>query len=350
MKKIAVAMSGGIDSSYVAYKLISQGFEVVGIYMKLHDMIDGYHEKNIKNIKKVCESLSIDYYIVDISSQFEEKVYNYFINSYKDGTTPNPCVKCNREIKFGALIDKAIELNCDTLATGHYVKTDGKFIYEAKDKQKDQSYFLAQVRQENLKFLHFPLSDKTKEQVKKEAKAIEFLKDISTNSESQEICFVQNSYIDVLKTHTTTDTDGDTIDTDGNTIGTHKGYMHYTIGKRKGFVVHGALTPHYVLDISKQHNTITVGDKELLKKNMVYIDNLNMFIDDKKFECDVRLRYRSVKQKCIVSIVDDTATLWLKDCAYGIAAGQFAVMSMGDKIVGSGAITQSEHRDDIWQD
>ncbi len=313
-------------------------------------MIDGYHEKNLKNIKQVCKGLDISYHIVDLNKQFKKEVFKYFIDTYKDGATPNPCVRCNRHIKFGALIDKAVELNCDMLATGHYVKTDGRFIYEAYDKQKDQSYFLAQVLKENLKFLHFPLQETTKEQVKNIAKDIKFLKDISTNNESQEICFVQNSYIDVLNTHIKTDIKGDTINKSGTVIGTHKGYMHYTIGKRKGFTVHGALTPHYVSSISKEHNTITVGDKKQLRQNKVYTDSLNMFIDDTKFECEVRLRYRSNKQKCAVSIQNDKATIMLQEIAYGVARGQYAVFYQNDKILGSGVITKSEWQDDIWQD
>ncbi|RLA73917.1 MAG: tRNA 2-thiouridine(34) synthase MnmA [Epsilonproteobacteria bacterium] len=348
MKKVAVALSGGIDSSYTAYLLKSYGYEVVGIYMKLHDAVDGYHEKNLKKIKNVCENLNIPYHIVDMSKQFKKDVYDYFVNTYKDGLTPNPCVKCNRYIKFGALIDKAKELNCDTLSTGHYVKTDGEFLYEAADKQKDQSYFLSQVRQKNLKFLYFPLSDQTKEYVKEQAKNIDFLRDISASNESQEICFVSNSYIDILNKHYDTNTKGNTIDKNGKIIGTHKGYMHYTIGKRKGFEVYGALTPHYVLATFKYQNSITVGDKNELKKNIITIDNLNMFINEKEFDSEVRLRYRSAKEKCTVSIKNQKAKIRLKNTAFAVANGQYAVLYQKNKIVGSGVIINSELQDDIW--
>ncbi len=157
-KKVMVGMSGGIDSSVTAYMLKEEGYEVEGVYLKLHDRTDGYHETNLDFISKVAKFLGIKYYILDKTDTFGEEVYDYFVNSYIDGTTPNPCVKCNRQIKFGAMLDFAKEHGADYLATGHYAKTDGKFFYEADDKSKDQSYFLSQVDKEALPYMMFPMS------------------------------------------------------------------------------------------------------------------------------------------------------------------------------------------------
>ncbi|MCG3716029.1 7-cyano-7-deazaguanine synthase, partial [Aliarcobacter butzleri] len=138
-KKVMVGMSGGIDSSVTAYMLQNDGYEVEGVYLKLHNRTDGYHEKNLGYIKDVAKFLNIKYHILDLTDEFSKEVYDYFVDSYLTGTTPNPCVKCNKQIKFGAMLDFAKKHGADFLATGHYAKTDGKFFYEADDKTKDQS-------------------------------------------------------------------------------------------------------------------------------------------------------------------------------------------------------------------
>lgn len=169
-EKIIVGMSGGIDSSVTAYLLNKEGYDVEGIYLKLHETSSDYHKNNISTIEEVCEFLGIKFHILDLTEKFKTEVYDYFVNSYIEGITPNPCVKCNKTIKFGSMIDKMKELNGKYLATGHYAKTDGEHIYCASDMTKDQSYFLAQVNQESLKHMMFPMAEYTKEYIKEMAR------------------------------------------------------------------------------------------------------------------------------------------------------------------------------------
>jgi tRNA-specific 2-thiouridylase len=340
-KKIILGMSGGVDSSVTAYLLQREGYEVEGIYMKLHETVPGYHDENINTIKKVADYLGIKYHILDLTDEFKQEVYDYFVQSYIDGVTPNPCVKCNKTIKFGALLAEAKRLGGDYLATGHYAKNDGKFISVADDLSKDQSYFLAQVSPEALPFMMFPMAKYKKEDIKKIAATIPALAELATKKESQEICFVDTVYTDILEKHTNIDKPGDTLDKDGNVVGNHKGYMHYTIGKRKGFYVHGAHEPHFVLASDKKNNTITVGKKEDLQVNNVTINKLNMFIDQKEFTSTVKLRYRSSLTECDVKIDSNEACIILKEPVYGVASGQIAVFYDGDKVLGSGIITQT---------
>lgn len=321
-----------------AYLLQKEGYEVEGIYMKLHESVAGYHEKNIASIEKVANYLDIKYHILDLTEKFKEEIYEYFVQSYIDGITPNPCVKCNSQIKFGELYNEAMRLGADFLATGHYAKTDGEFIYKAKDLTKDQSYFLGQVNKIVLKNLIFPMNSYTKEYIKEEASKIPELQSIAKQKESQEICFVDTVYTDIIKEYTSIDIPGKTLNQEGKVVGTHKGYMHYTIGKRRGFTVDGAHDPHFVTSLNKQNNTITVGKKEDLAINYVELENLNMFIDEKIIQCDVKLRFRSTTVACKVTILNNSAVVQLSDNILGVAIGQTAVFYDNDKVIGSGWI------------
>jgi len=315
---------------------------VVGCYMKLHNSRPGYHEKNIEAGEKVASFLDIPYHVLDLQEDFKNEVYDYFVDEYKKGNTPNPCVKCNRTIKFGGMYDFAKSLGIEYLATGHYAKTDGEFIYEADDKTKDQSYFLAQIKQDVLKYLIFPMSIYKKEDIIKEAAKIPAIKAISEKKESQEICFVETVYTDVLKKHNKIDKLGKVLDTDGKVVGEHKGYMHYTIGKRKGFTVNGAHDPHYVKSLNPKDNTIVVGKKEDLAISSVTLNDLNLYIKKDTFKCGIKLRYRTTKIPCTITIINDKATVILDEPVYGVASGQVAVFYEDEKVLGSGWITQTE--------
>ncbi len=338
-KKVMVGMSGGIDSSVTAYMLQKQGYEVQGVYLKLHNRTDGYHEKNLYFIDKVSKFLGIKYHILDLSHRFKDEVYDYFVNSYLEGSTPNPCVKCNRQIKFGAMLDFAKEHGCSYLATGHYAKTDGDFIYQADDDTKDQSYFLSQVSPDALKHMMFPMSTYKKEDIIKLGESLgDIYKEITQKNESQEICFVDTVYTDIVKKHANIDKPGKVLDKDGNIVGEHKGYAHYTIGKRRGFTVHGAHDPHFVTKLNPKDNTIVVGKKHELEVNEVIANKLNMFIKDTNFKACVKLRYRSVSTPCLVQIENDKAIIHLEQASFGVACGQLAVFYDGNKVIGSGWI------------
>lgn len=337
MAKILVAMSGGVDSTITAYKLKQAGHEVQGCYMRLHDDTAS-HEENIKKVTRVAKFLEIEYHVLDLSKKFEEFVYNPFVNTYKSGRTPNPCVLCNRNIKFGALIEFAKSLGMEKLATGHYVQIVDGLITEAKDETKDQSYFLANIKRENIPFMLFPLGDCYKEDIKKLASTIPALENFATQKESSEICFVQNTYVEILQKHMSVDKPGDVVDESGNVVGSHQGYMHYTVGKRRGFEVRGAHDPHYVLDINPKNNTIMVGKKEALEKDEIVLDDVNLFVDKSEFEAFVKIRYRSPKVKCKVIVQDKKAKVFLDTSVGGVASGQRAVFYWGNQVVGSGEI------------
>ena len=337
--KIMLAMSGGVDSTVVAYMLKKQGHEIEGVYMKLHNK-PNYHEANIEKVKKIADFLDIKYHILDLSTKFDKYVYKPFIDSYIRGETPNPCVICNRTIKFGELIEFTKKRGFDKLATGHYVNIKDGFIAEAKDKSKDQSYFLSNIKKENIPYLLFPLNDILKKDLKVTASKIDILNSFSEQKESSEICFVDNTYIDILKKYTQVDMPGNVIDKEGNIIGRHKGYMYYTIGKRRGFEVFGAHKPHYVININPSTNEITVADKEELAIKNFFIKDINLFTDLDEFEAGVKIRYRSPKTPCKVKInkKNKTAHIILKEPVYGLASGQMAVFYDDDKVIAGGWI------------
>ena len=339
-KKVMVGMSGGIDSSVTAYMLQKDGFQVEGVYLKLHNRNDGYHERNLGFIEDVAKFLNIKYHVLDLADKFTAEIYDYFVESYLEGTTPNPCVKCNKQIKFGAMLKFAQDKGCEFLATGHYAKTDGEFLYEADDKSKDQSYFLSQVDKSALKHMMFPLSTYKKEDIIKFAATLSSVyREITEKNESQEICFVETVYTDVIKKHANIDLPGKVLDTQGNVVGSHKGYMHYTIGKRRGFIVNGAHEPHFVKELNPKNNTIVVGKKEVLEVNEVTANDLNMYSDETDFECGVKLRYRSPTATCKVVIKNGIANITLDNPSFGVASGQLAVFYRGEQVIGSAWIT-----------
>ena len=341
-KRVLVGMSGGVDSTVTAKLLQDEGYEVVGVYMKLHDK-PGYHEENIRKVRHVAEYLGIDVSVLDLTKEFEEAVYRPFVEGYRRGLTPNPCAVCNRQIKFGRMAEYADRVGADYLATGHYVRHDGRYILEALDETKDQSYFLFDIDKSILPRLLFPLGEWRKEDVKAFAAEIPALKDFADQKESSEICFVDTTYVDVLRKHMEVDMPGEVLDTEGNVIGHHKGYMHYTIGKRRGFFVRGAQEPHYVSRIIAEKNQIVVTTKDTLLANRIYIERTNLADDLREFESKVKIRYRTKKIPCRVKVEEDgSAVIDLEEPVYGVAAGQAAVFYDGPRLLGGGWITGAE--------
>ena len=338
-KKVLVGMSGGVDSTVSTLMLLEDGYEVEGLYMKLHSK-PGYHEIHQARAQKAADEIGVKLHVLDLQESFKKEVFQPFIDTYEKGETPNPCALCNRTMKFGEMINFADKIGADYLATGHYIKTDGEYFYQAEDDTKDQSYFLFYVNREILPRLMFPLGSRKKTDIKKIAASIEGLESFSSQAESSEICFVETTYTDLLKDYVEVDNPGEVLNKDGKVVGEHKGYMHYTIGKRKGFTVRGAHDPHFVLSIDAKKNQIVVGKKEELACNSVVINNLNMFHDLKEFDTTVKMRYRTTAVACHVKIDNDKAYVTLQDSVFGVAVGQAAVFYDGDKLVGGGWITE----------
>lgn len=343
MKKVALLMSGGVDSSYSAY-LLKQNYIVQGFYLKLHNK-EEKHNFYIEKCKKVAKNLDIEFNIIDLQKEFNEIIYQYFVDSYKQAKTPNPCAMCNPNIKFGLGLEKALQFGCDYIASGHYARIKNvngtNYIQEAIDKTKDQSYFLFGVGKEAKDRLIFPLGDKLKQDIKIEAfAAMPWFGELEEYKDSQEICFVDKDYINTISKDVNVDQIGLIKDKNGNIVGEHKGYMHYTIGKRKGLNIKGSHTPSYVLDINANDNTVIIGDKEDLKKTKITakitsLDNIQSGI------YDIKIRYRSKSIKAQINIDDNIITATPLEDVYGVANGQALVIYKDDIVLGGGFIESS---------
>lgn len=344
-KKIAaVALSGGVDSSVTALILQQKGYEVIGITGKM--IKSPTSEIICRNAQKVADKLGIKLHILDVSDKFQKKVIDYFENSYKTGQTPNPCIVCNQFIKWGEIFNYAINnLNADIFATGHYaqIKNDNGIykLYPAKDKHKDQLYFLYRLGQKELSKTIFPLSEYDKEQVKQ--MAYDFDLPPKSSKESQDICFIQKP--NTTKKYLTDkfgQISGDFIEiSTGKKLGTHQGYYQYTIGQRKGIGI-AAPYPLYVINIDAEKNIVYLGKKEDDLRKSLIIENLNFSYptEKKEFDAMVKIRYNMQAKKAHIKIIKGKAEIEFYEPVNSITPGQAGVMyDMTDgHLIGGGQV------------
>lgn len=350
MPKVMVAMSGGVDSSVTAALLKEQGYDVIGGTMRLYDK-GGEASPEIFEAKKVCEKLGIKHFVFDMRDSFEKEVINRFSSEYAQGLTPNPCIECNKYLKFGALLDRATELGCDFIATGHYSRigkdeASGRHIlFRPDDRKKDQTYVLWRLSQHQLSHILMPLGDLTKERVREIAAEYGFSS--ATAKESQDICFVPDGdYAAFLEGYNNTVFEkGEYTDVYGNVLGEHLGHQHYTIGQRKGLGI--ALgKPQFVISKDPVTNKVVLGDEEHIFKKRVYIKDLNMIACDNpsnKIECTAKLRYSAKDERCIFYPLSDTgAVLEFEKPQRAASPGQSAVLYLGEAVLGGGKIVKAE--------
>jgi len=348
-----VAMSGGVDSSVAAFLLQKKGFEVIGVYMRLFDQ----PEQSEMAARQVCQKLGIKFYPVNLADKFKQEVIDYFVNSYKEGITPNPCVKCNKLIKFGEMFRIMNELECDFLATGHYIRLEKKFdksklkfrkkLFRGKDVSKDQSYFLYNLSQAQLQKIIFPLGGFEKTEIKKMALENELP---TLTGESQDVCFLNidgkiaehNEYLrEYIKQEP-----GPIKTLAGKIVGEHQGLSFYTLGQRRGVEI-GGTGPYYVVKTDQTTNTLYVSsdhDDGALYTGKLIMNEVNWIAGVAPkfpFVCEAVIRYRHKSVKCIVEKAENSAGKYVvifKEKQRAVTPGQSVVFYDGEELLGGGII------------
>ena len=356
-KKVVVAMSGGVDSSTALALLVEQGYECIGVSMQLWD----YSKKNdssgatpgscctlddIHDARRVAEGLGVPFYVVNVEDAFSKDVVDYFVSSYLNGATPNPCIKCNQILKFEVLLKKALGLEADFLATGHYARIVdapwGRKLVQGADPSKDQSYFLFTMTQGQLERVLFPVGGLTKKEVRERARSLGLK--TSEKAESQEICFVEEpSYADFLSSRIDLPS-GEIVDPEGRVLGPHKGLFNYTIGQRKGLNLSGG--PFYVLDIDTANNRLVVGPESLLYSGGLIANEVNWINPEASAAAKsgldgvtVKIRYRHPGAQCRVTILPDgKIKTEFREPQKAVAPGQAVVIYKDDEVLGGGWI------------
>jgi len=356
MKTVVVGMSGGVDSSVTALLLKNQGYNVIGLFMKNWEEKDALGRctstKDYDDARKVCDKIGIPYYSVNFSKEYYERVFEYFLKSYREGRTPNPDVLCNREIKFGPFLQRAQALGADFIATGHYAKkvTENGLHYlkKAFDKNKDQSYFLNQLSQEQLRWVLFPLSDITKPEVRKIASENGLI--TADKKDSTGICFIgERNFREFLSKYLPAQK-GEIKTMNGKTIGTHQGLMYYTIGQHKGLGIGGQRGEEqgawFVAKKDLTTNTLYVDqgrDDALYSQGLVTagFNWIPTLPQNQVFECFAKFRYRQADQKVTATVMGDNVRLIFAEPQKAITQGQFAVLyDSQENCLGGGEINE----------
>ena len=352
--KVVVAMSGGVDSSVVAALMKEEGYNVTGITLKLYDDSKQSKEgrqccagQDILDAKRVSENINIEHKILFYQKKFKSEVIDSFIDSYTAGETPIPCVQCNQTVKFRDLFKYAKDLKADALITGHYVSriqiNGHASMYRAKDRNRDQSYFLFNTTQEQLDFLRFPLGEIDKSETRKIAERLNL--NVATKPDSQDICFVPNGdYASVIKKFRPESfKHGKILDLRGKQIGEHEGIINYTIGQRKGIKI-ASNNPLYVINIDASNNSIIVGEKDYLEIEKIKLREINILGSEQEFENLINIKVRSTGRllKAKINIKNKSADVQILDKETGISPGQACVFyskdDVGDKVLGGGWI------------
>lgn len=348
MKRILVAMSGGVDSSVAAFLLREAGYNVTGVTMclGLTENADSTRASccgpdAVEDARAVAETLGISHYVLDFADELETKVIARFVAEYLAGRTPNPCVDCNRYLKFDTLLSRAVGLGFDALATGHYAhveQRDGSLVLmKARDRKKDQTYFLAGVKRSALSSTIFPLASLTKDEVRTIAADARI--PVAEKSESQDICFVPDGdYGRFIEERTGATVAGPVVDISGKVLGTHRGIHSYTIGQRGGIGI-SARMPLYIIRIDAPTNTIIVGGREQLAAGGMVCRNLNLLVDALPPIAAVKVRSTKIEVACRLTADDETTVRVLFDRPQeAITPGQAAVFYSGDLVLGGGTI------------
>ena len=361
MKKVLVAMSGGVDSSVAAYLLQEQGYECIGVTMRLYENetvgINPRHTccslDDVDDARSVAYQLGIDYHVFDFSDEFEEKVIQKFVDFYERGLTPNPCIDCNRYLKFDHLLKRAEELGCDYIATGHYAQVyqdeEGRYrLKKGVDNHKDQTYALYNFDQEILSKVLLPVGALTKDEVREIAEKAGFIN--AKKHDSQDICFVPDgNYVDFLERYTkNTYPSGNLVNKEGEVLGEHKGAISYTIGQRKGLGL-AMPEPVYVFDKDMGKNEVKVGPESSLYSKSLLADDWNWVMTPRadEFRAKAKVRYGAKEADCTVKVVGDgLVQIDFDEAVRAIAPGQAAVVYIEDDVVGGGRIKEVLYGDE----